>query len=112
MSSYAANLIGFVLVLIAIILSIFGVYYYYKGNRQFASGDFTRYSTWMFYGVIIYTLHLFAHLVHALYELEWINVNENFVYFNLYIFLAIAGFFFLVGGYLYLNLADSLGVKK
>ena len=100
-----------ILVIAAIILSIFGIIYYFLGHKKLVSDDFKSYSTWMLYGVIVYTLHLFAHLAYVINELEWTAFNEDIVNLVLYIFLAIAGIFFLVGSVLYLKLSERLGFK-
>ena len=106
-------LTNIVLVLFAIIFSAIGIYYYHKGYKRFLKGDFKTYATWMFVGVIIYAVHLFSHLLVESIEIGWMPESlETFAALSLYILLAIAGAFFLVGGYYYLKLAKVYGFKK
>lgn len=104
-------LVQLILVIAAIILSVFGIIYYFLGHKKFVNDDFKSYSTWMLYGVIVYTIHLFAHLAYVMNEIKWIAMDEDIVGLVLYIFLAIAGVFFLIGSYLYLKLSERLGFK-
>jgi len=112
MTGYNVLLASVILTAVAIILSSIGVFYYYSGHRKFLEGDFKSHATWMFYGVIAYTIHLFAHLVYQANEIEWISVSEDISTLVLYVFLIIAGIFFLVGSVMYLKLADRLGFKR
>ena len=105
-------IVTLVLAVVAIVLSSIGIYYYAKGNRKFVEGDLKTYATWMLVGVIIYTVHLFMHLIHVAMELGWIMVNEDVVYLLLYVFLAVAGFFFLIGSIYYLKLSKLFGFKR
>lgn len=100
------------LVVIAILLGIIATYYYSKGNKKFLSGEFKSYASWMMLGVVIYTIHLFVHLIDKANEIGWININKNVVSLALYALLAIAGAFFLIGSYFYLKLSDSIGYKR
>lgn len=113
MVSYNLMIINIVLVLISIILSSAAIYYYFLGNKKFTRGKFTQHAKWMFYGIIVYTIHLFAHLAYESVEIGWISDKfEVIASLSLYIFLAIAGIFFLVASYYYLKLADVYGFKK
>lgn len=113
MVSYNILLTNIFLVIFAIIFSVFGIYYYFKGYKKFSRGDFKLYATGMFFGVIVYTIHLFAHLLEESVEIGWVSETlETFASLSLYILLAIAGIFFLVGSYFYLNLANKYGFKK
>ena len=105
-------LANIILVVVAIVLSLIAIYYYSKGNKKFLTGEFKTYASWKLFGVVVYTIHLFAHLVEEANEIGWINVNENVVSLTLYIFLAIAGAFFLGGSYFYLKLSKIIGYKK
>ncbi len=101
-----------ILTVIAIIFSGIAIFLYFRGLKKFLSGDFKLHAKWMFFGVILYTIHLFAHLTYLLAEAGWLNVSEDLSELSMYIFLVAAGVFFLGGSYLYLKLANEYGFKK
>jgi len=105
--------VNIILVLFVIVFSAIGIYLYYKGNKNFLSGDFKTYALFMLYGIIIYTIHLFFHLFEESIEIGWLSETfENFTSLGLHIFLAIIGLTFLIGGYFYLRLSQQYGFKK
>ncbi len=112
MASESLLLANVALLAVSITLSSVAIYYYSKGNKKFLSGEFKSYAFWMLLGVILYTIHLIAHLLEEANQIGWIKLNEAATSLTLHAFLVITGIFFLAGSYFYLKLSGMIGYKR